>query len=237
MFVQTEIMCQPLKLVPSPFASQEPLVQKWKHEKLCLQCGPTFTFVSLSRDLDIRIPSWCQTVPNLLISLPRYHKHGALLHRLWKIKLISLILNSSLIRGDQVKQFILHTTLDPQEADCAPTMNHFQLILELRRDRSLLPTDGMTNAMENPACLGQSSFIVKAEGPCCRTNTMRISGLWPCPILPLLFSEGKFGKSQFPGVPGLPRDVPAGQDCEGRGKAQQLSVEAAPLDGACLKSS
>ncbi|OPJ76601.1 hypothetical protein AV530_016256 [Patagioenas fasciata monilis] len=93
-------------------------------------------------------------------------------------------------RADHVKQFIFHNTLDPQEADCAPTMNHFQLILELRRDRSLLPTDRTMNAMENPACFGQN-FILEAEGPCYRRNTMRISGLWPCPILPLLFSEGE----------------------------------------------
>lgn len=58
---------------------------------------------------------------------------------------------------------------------------------------------------------------------------MRITGLWPCPVLPLLFSEGKFGKRQFSGVPGVPRDMPAGQGCVGRGKAQQVSVEAAQL--------
>ena len=59
---------------------------------------------------------------------------------------------------------------------------------------------------------------------------MRISGLWPCPVLPVLFSEGEFGQSQFSGVPGLPQDMPAGQGWEGRGKAQQLSVETVPLE-------
>lgn len=65
---------------------------------------------------------------------------------------------------------------------------------------------------------------------------MRISGLWLCPILPLLFSDSKFGKRQFSAVPGLPQDMPAGQGCEGRGKAQQLSVEQHHLNGACLKN-
>lgn len=86
----------------------------------------------------------------------------------------------------------------------------------------MLPTDGMTNAMENPACFGQSSFNPEAEGPCCRRSTMRISGLWPCPILPLLFSEGNFGKSQFSSVPGLPPSGHAGWPGlrgEGNGRA------------------
>lgn len=91
-FVQTELLCQSLKLVSSPFCISGALgvtVQKWKHEKLCLQCGSTFTFVCLSWDLDIRIPSRCQTVPNLLINLSRYHKDGVLLHKLWRINLFS----------------------------------------------------------------------------------------------------------------------------------------------------
>jgi len=132
---------------------------------------------------------------------------------------------------------ILHTTLEPQEDDCTPTMSYFQLILELRRDRSLLPTDGMMNAMENPACFGQTSFTVRAEGPRCRRSTMRIAGLWPCPILPLLFSEGKFGKSQFSGVPGLPGMCWLARVARRGERHSSCLLRQHHLDGACLKNS
>lgn len=117
--------------------------------------------------------------------------------------------------------------LGPEKADCAPTMSYFQLLSKLRRDRSLLPTD----ERNGKSCLFRSELLSwrqwdRATG----RNAVRISGLWLCPILPLLFSEGKFGKSQLSGVPGLPQDMPAGQGCEGRGKAQQLALEAAPLE-------
>lgn len=87
----------------------------------------------------------------------------------------------------------------------------------------------MMNTMENPAALGQRYFIAEEDGLYCWRNTVRISGSWPCPILPLLFSKCELGKSWLSDVPGLPRDVMVSHGCEGRGKARSSSVEAALL--------
>lgn len=85
------------------------------------------------------------------------------------------------------------------------------------------------NTMENPAALGQRYFIAEEDGLYCWRNTVRISGSWPCPILPLLFSKGELGKSWLSDVPGLPQDAMVSHGCEGRGKAQSSSAEAALL--------
>lgn len=57
---------------------------------------------------------------------------------------------------------------------------------------------------------------------------MRISGLWPWPSS---FQKVNLARAIFPVCQAsLPQAMPAGQGCKGRGMAQQLSVEAAPLE-------
>lgn len=169
------------------------------------------------------------TTPNLLLSPPRYHKRGVLFHRM---KLISFSCTNQRRPGQTLSSS--HHPWPTRGWLCI----HNELFLAHfgAQERREFLSQWWDDECNGKSCFFQSELL-EAKGSCCRRTTVRISWFWPRHTLPLLFLGGKFGKSQFPSVPGLPQDMLAGRVARGGERHGSSLLRQHHLNEACLKNS